>query len=77
MIAVTVMPRKQKQTRQVRLDVEVVRMATTVANLRDISLPDYLLSVLSPVVADDFARAIAEENQRLGRPKPKRAAPEA
>jgi hypothetical protein len=57
--------------RQVRIDEDVVREASVVAAIRDVSLVEYLSSILRPIVARDCKEAMAEKS-RADQAKPKR-----
>lgn len=48
-----------------RVDREVVRQARYVADMKRISLAEYISEILKPVVAADYAKFLAEESRRL------------
>ena len=55
---------RKAQTATARLSEEVIRMANIVSAIRKISTPDYLTSILKPVVERDYQTELKKETKK-------------
>lgn len=61
--------KKQSRTATARLDAEIIRKANIIAAFRGVSTPDYLTSLVGPLVDRDFEQEVERASKRKDRPK--------
>lgn len=52
--------KRKARTNTTRIDAEIIRKANVVAAFREISTPDYLATILAPIVERDYKDEIAK-----------------
>lgn len=55
---------RKAQTATARFDETIIRMANIVSAIRDMSTPDYLTSILKPIVERDYQAELKKETKK-------------